>query len=39
MFTLGFMPLSLVVITGRESMLAVPDEYRDVSVILDATKW
>ncbi|ELZ72585.1 phosphate ABC transporter permease [Haloferax volcanii DSM 14919] len=39
MLTLGFMLLPLVVITSRESMLAVPDEYRDASAALGVTKW
>jgi phosphate transport system permease protein len=39
MLTLGFMLLPLVLITSREAMLAVPDEYRDASVALGATKW
>lgn len=39
MITLGFMLLPLVVITSRESMLAVPDEYRDASVALGVSKW
>ncbi|NHN60912.1 MULTISPECIES: phosphate ABC transporter permease PstA [Halorussus] len=39
MLTLGFMLLPLVVITGREAMLAVPDEYRDASAALGVTKW
>jgi phosphate transport system permease protein len=39
MLTLGFMLLPLVVITSREAMLAVPDEYRDASVALGVTRW
>ncbi|MFC4448489.1 phosphate ABC transporter permease PstA [Halorussus aquaticus] len=39
MLTLGFMLLPLVVITGREAMLSVPDEYRDASAALGVTKW
>jgi phosphate transport system permease protein len=39
MLTLGFMLLPLVVITAREAMIAVPDEYRDASVALGVTKW
>jgi phosphate transport system permease protein len=39
MLTLGFMLLPLVVITSREAMLSVPDEYRDASVALGVTKW
>jgi len=39
MLTLGFMLLPLVVITARESMLAVPDEYRDASAALGVSKW
>jgi phosphate transport system permease protein len=39
MLTLGFMLLPLVVITSRESMLAVPDEYRDASAALGVSKW
>jgi len=37
--TLGFMLLPLVVITTRESLLAVPDEYRDASAALGVSKW
>ncbi len=36
---LGFMLLPLVLITSRESIKAVPDEYRDASAALGATKW
>ncbi|MFB6192217.1 MAG: phosphate ABC transporter permease PstA [Haloarculaceae archaeon] len=39
MLTLGFMLLPLVLITSREAMLAVPDEYRDASAALGVTKW
>jgi phosphate transport system permease protein len=39
MLTLGFMLLPLVIITSREAMIAVPDEYRDASVALGVTKW
>jgi phosphate transport system permease protein len=39
MLTLGFMLLPLVVITSREAMLAVPDEYRDASVALGVSRW
>ena len=37
--TLGFMLLPLVVITSREAMIAVPDEYRDASAALGVSKW
>ncbi|WP_135666090.1 phosphate ABC transporter permease PstA [Halorhabdus rudnickae] len=36
---LGFMLLPLVLITSRESILAVPDEYRDASAALGVTRW
>jgi phosphate transport system permease protein len=36
---LGFMLLPLVVITSREAMLSVPDEYRDASAALGVGKW
>jgi phosphate transport system permease protein len=36
---LGFMLLPLVLITSRESIKAVPDEYRDASAALGVTKW
>ena len=36
---LGFMLLPLVLITSREAILAVPDEYRDASAALGVTKW
>jgi phosphate transport system permease protein len=39
MLTLGFMLLPLVLITAREAMLAVPDEYRDASAALGVSKW
>ena len=39
MLTLGFMLLPLVLITSREAMLSVPDEYRDASAALGVTKW
>ena len=39
MLTLGFMLLPLVIITSREAMLAVPDEYRDASAALGVSKW
>jgi phosphate transport system permease protein len=39
MLTLGFMLLPLVVITSREAMLSVPDEYRDASVALGVSRW
>jgi phosphate transport system permease protein len=39
MLTLSFMLLPLVVITSREAMLSVPDEYRDASVALGVSKW
>jgi phosphate transport system permease protein len=39
MLTLGFMLLPLVVITSREAMISVPDEYRDASVALGVSKW
>ncbi|MDR9382737.1 MAG: ABC transporter permease subunit, partial [Natronomonas sp.] len=39
MITLGFMLLPLVVITAREAMLSVPDEYRDASAALGVSKW
>ena len=39
MLTLGFMLLPLVLITSREAMLAVPDEYRDASAALGVTRW
>ena len=36
---LGFMLLPLVLITSREAMKSVPDEYRDASAALGVTKW
>ncbi|QSG15226.1 phosphate ABC transporter permease PstA [Halapricum desulfuricans] len=36
---LGFMLLPLVVITSRESLQSVPDEYRDASAALGVGKW
>jgi phosphate transport system permease protein len=39
MLTLGFMLLPLVLITTREAILAVPDEYRDASAALGVSKW
>jgi phosphate transport system permease protein len=39
MLTLSFMLLPLVVITSREAMIAVPDEYRDASVALGVSRW
>ncbi|GAA0191386.1 phosphate ABC transporter permease PstA [Halobaculum roseum] len=39
MITLGFMLLPLVLITSREAMLSVPDEYRDASAALGVNKW
>ncbi|WP_128905837.1 phosphate ABC transporter permease PstA [Halorubrum amylolyticum] len=39
MLTLGFMLLPLVLITSREAILAVPDEYRDASAALGVSEW
>jgi phosphate transport system permease protein len=39
MLTLGFMLLPLVLITSREAILAVPDDYRDASAALGVSKW
>jgi phosphate transport system permease protein len=39
MLTLGFMLLPLVLITSREALLAVPDEYRDASAALGVSQW
>ena len=39
MLVLGFMLLPLVLITSRESILAVPDEYRDASAALGVSRW
>ena len=36
---LGFMLLPLVLITSREAIKSVPDEYRDASAALGVTKW
>ncbi|MFB6077566.1 MAG: phosphate ABC transporter permease PstA [Halarchaeum sp.] len=36
---LGFMLLPLVLITSREALQNVPDEYRDASAALGVTKW
>jgi phosphate transport system permease protein len=36
---LGFMLLPLVMITSREAILSVPDEYRDASAALGVTRW
>ncbi|WP_049902900.1 phosphate ABC transporter permease PstA [Halococcus agarilyticus] len=39
MIVLGFMLLPLVVITSREALLNVPDEYRDASAALGVSRW
>ncbi|MFC7027106.1 phosphate ABC transporter permease PstA [Halomicroarcula sp. GCM10025710] len=39
MLVLGFMLLPLVLITSREAIKAVPDEYRDASAALGVTQW
>ncbi|MGB9988057.1 phosphate ABC transporter permease PstA [Salarchaeum japonicum] len=39
MLVLGFMLLPLVVITSREALLNVPDEYRDASAALGVSQW
>ena len=39
MITLGFMLLPLVLITAREAMISVPDEYRDASAALGVSRW
>ncbi|MFB6104903.1 MAG: phosphate ABC transporter permease PstA [Halobacteriaceae archaeon] len=39
MLVLGFMLLPLVIITARESLKAVPDEYRDASAALGVSEW
>lgn len=39
MLVLGFMLLPLVLITSREAIKAVPDEYRDASAALGVSKW
>jgi phosphate transport system permease protein len=36
---LAFMLLPLVLITAREAIIAVPDEYRDASAALGVSKW
>jgi phosphate transport system permease protein len=36
---LGFMLLPLVLITSREAMKSVPDEYRDASAALGVSQW
>ncbi|QGN06376.1 phosphate ABC transporter permease PstA [Halorhabdus sp. CBA1104] len=36
---LGFMLLPLVLVTSREAMQSVPDEYRDASAALGVSKW
>ncbi|WP_440007987.1 phosphate ABC transporter permease PstA [Halomicrococcus sp. SG-WS-1] len=36
---LGFMLLPLVLITSREAIKTVPDEYRDASAALGVTRW
>jgi phosphate transport system permease protein len=39
MLVLGFMLLPLVLITSREAIKAVPDEYRDASAALGVSRW
>ena len=39
MLVLGFMLLPLVLITSRESIKAVPDEYRNASAALGVSQW
>jgi phosphate transport system permease protein len=39
MLVLGFMLLPLVLITSRESIKSVPDEYRDASAALGVKQW
>ncbi|WP_254841053.1 phosphate ABC transporter permease PstA [Natronomonas marina] len=39
MVVLGFMLLPLVLITSREAVKAVPDEYRDASAALGVSRW
>jgi phosphate transport system permease protein len=39
MLVLGFMLLPLVLITSREAIKAVPDEYRDASAALGVNRW
>jgi len=36
---LGFMLLPLVLITSREAIISVPDEYRDASAALGVSRW
>ncbi|SFR52988.1 phosphate ABC transporter permease PstA [Halogeometricum limi] len=38
-FVLGFMLIPLVLITSREAINAVPDEYRDASAALGVSQW
>ena len=39
MLVLGFMLLPLVLITSREAVKSVPDEYRDASAALGVSQW
>jgi len=39
MVVLGFMLLPLVLITSREALKSVPDEYRDASAALGVSQW
>ena len=39
MLVLGFMLLPLVLITSREAVKSVPDEYRDASAALGVNRW
>ncbi|WP_136686524.1 phosphate ABC transporter permease PstA [Halorhabdus amylolytica] len=39
MITLGFMLLPLVLITSREAIKSVPDEYRNASAALGVNRW
>jgi phosphate transport system permease protein len=39
MLVLSFMLLPLVIITSREALLNVPDEYRDASAALGVSRW
>ncbi|MFB6097262.1 MAG: phosphate ABC transporter permease PstA [Haloferacaceae archaeon] len=39
MLVLGFMLLPLVLITSREALKSVPDEYRDASAALGVSQW
>jgi phosphate transport system permease protein len=39
MLVLGFMLLPLVLITSREAVKSVPDEYRDASAALGVSRW